>query len=125
MIFTMKARRLILRTLLLILMLSPSGVRAFASRIVAHSCRIPAHLHQRHQSKAEVSSRRACFAVVGNHSPTQRMHRARGKRVNVQTAFMPAFKKKSLASHSVSRASLIALELGGPNIPRAPPLLSL
>lgn len=118
----MKARRFIFRVLLLALLLSPSGIRAFGSRLSAPSCRIPTrHLHGGHsKAQAEVQHHLA-VALPSRHSPTTRLHRNRGKKLNIQRDFAAAPLLSVRNGHLFAGVIDCQQELAGPNPSRGPP----
>jgi hypothetical protein len=122
----MKAHSSIIRALLLILLLSPVGLRAFGSRISMPSCRVAAHAPNTHRpNQVAKSSLRAVLTASAHRSPAQRIHRPRGKKINIDPALVPAFTTSAIAPKISSTNGLGMQELNGPNPPRGPPLLSL
>src|SRR5947208_10530669 len=86
---SMKAHRTIVRALLLISLLSPLGFQAFCSRISSPSCRIEkysaTHRNHRHIARSSLDD---VLAAPAHRSPANRMHRHRGKRINIHTALL-------------------------------------
>ena len=123
----MKAQRPIVKALLLllILLLSSIGMRAFGSGISVPSCRVATHVSKRHEHNQPGNSRRVMLRTGSHHSPAQRTHRLRGKKINIDTAFSVASRTSSITTLSMSKAKALIQEPGGPNPPRGPPLLSL
>lgn len=121
----MKARSLIVRALLLTLLLSPLGLRAFGSSISVHSCRVPSHRPKQHQpvKQAGGSSHQALLAAFGHRQQSQRIHRLRGKRINIDSGFVPASDTVIVAAVSSSASRPLIQEIAGPNPPRGPPSL--
>lgn len=125
----MKTRGLIVRTLLLALLLSPSSaLRAFGSRMLASSWQ-----PQKQQLQAEPTAEGMAGAVnlsvvsvPGHRAPAQRLHKSRGKRINIDSALLPAPGSSAIDRLLFSDMAMVQKELDCPNPPRGPPtLLSL
>jgi hypothetical protein len=118
----MKVHRLIVRTLLLISLLSTT---AFGSRISAPSC--PALRHDtgnRHHHQMSKRPLDVVLAAPAHRPPANRMHRLRGKRINLDTALVLPPALTLQATLSASTITLDIDSLSGPNPPRGPPALS-
>lgn len=122
----MKTTRIMVRTLLLIWLICPSGLRAFGSRVGSHSCRIPSHVSSpaRHRSAGR-SNRTASLTTTAERAPTQRLHRVRGKRVHLDASLLLTHKQRPIGTLPFSAITLHAQNLNGPNPPRGPPALSV
>ncbi|MBS1803814.1 MAG: hypothetical protein JST28_10640 [Acidobacteria bacterium] len=121
----MKARCLIVRALLLISLLAPFGHRAFGSRISSPSCRILKRSYETRNHQIDRTSLDVVLAAPAHRAPAQRMHRLRGKRINLDPSFVlpPA---PSLVAEPVSLLiTLHTQDLNGPNPSRGPPSLAL
>jgi len=122
----MNSRRLIVRALLLISLLSPFSLRAFGSRASSPSCQVPASAVQRaHHNRIAGSSFDTVLASSRHRSPAQRMHRLRGKRIHLDQPLVFAPTRTVIATETSSPVTLCTQNLGGPNPPRGPPLSSL
>jgi len=121
----MKPHRMISRVLLLILLLSPIAPRAFGNRISAPSCHILTRLSKQARTHRADSSFHRVLITIGHRSPTQRIHRLRGKRINLGTAYVPFCAASLVPKEATLRTALPIQERSGPNSPRAPPLLSI
>ncbi|HTM15434.1 MAG TPA: hypothetical protein VL135_00965 [Terracidiphilus sp.] len=118
----MKAHRLIVRALLLISLLSPLGLRAFGSRISSPSCQVltnsARHQHQRQIARSSVD---VVLAAPAHRSPAQRIHRLRGKRINLDRSFVLPPASAPIAKPPSSIITLEARTPNGPNPTRGPP----
>jgi hypothetical protein len=121
----MKTRSLIVRTLLLIVLLSPLGLRAFGSRVSASSSELNGQrLQAAHGEELTVGAmHRPVLSFPGRRSPAQRLHKIRGKRINVDTALIPTPEPCAVARLPFSNVLLTQKELDCPNPPRGPPTL--
>jgi hypothetical protein len=60
-------------------------------------------------------------SVPGYGSPAQRIHRGRGHRINVETAFTPVPSLTAVGRLPFSNMAVSQQELDGPNPSRGPP----
>lgn len=116
----MKARWSIAGALLFALMLAPSALRASTAPMGASSC--PA-------SKAQFAGKPAAGSLVellpsrpGQYSPAPRLHRLRGKRINVQNSAIQALHCFVALRFLVPDALSGPQVIDGPNPSRGPPL---
>jgi hypothetical protein len=121
----MKARRLIVRALLLISLLSPLGLHAFSSRISTRSCgTVKLSAEPDRPRQVAKSSLYAVLAAPAHRSPARRVqHRLRGKRINLDTSFILPPAPSPVASPPSPTISLNTQHQNGPNPSRGPPAL--
>ena len=121
----MKTRNFIVRALLLALLLSPSGLRAFGSRVSLSSCHVrkPHAPARRNEGRASAVAHQLVVSLPGHRSPAQRQHRNRGKRISAGTTFVPATGLVAVIRLPLSNKAICQQELDGPNPSRGPPAL--
>jgi|SRR5215831_1740544 len=119
----MKTRSLIVRALLLAMLLSPSGLRAFGARVSLSSCHLSLHHRPTAHSKGQtaITAHRLAVSFPNHHGPAQRLHRVRGPRINVETAVVPTPRFSTVGRLPFSDVTLRQQEFEGPNPSRGPP----
>lgn len=121
----MKTRSLIIKVLLLTMVLSPSGLRAFASRVSLSSCRVRT-LHNAtvpSKDRTILAAHRLVLSIPGYRSPAQRIHRIRGHKINVEAELVPTPSFFVVGRLPFSEMAVSHQELDGPNPSRGPPNL--
>jgi hypothetical protein len=123
MLLVMKARSLILRALLFAVVLAPSALRASARPLGAPSCTVmkPQMRAGLVGVKAVRTPDRLVAAKPGHHGPAPRLHRIRGKKINIQSGFVSAPRCYARTVFLFSAESFIQPDMGGPNPSRGPP----
>ena len=120
---TMKARSFVVRVLLLALVLAPSAIRASARQLGAPSCRVaksksPA---SRVGGRTSGSLIQLVASTPGHHAPAPRLHRFRGKKLNIERGLVSTPRRITSTHFLVSDARVSQMELDGPNPSRGPP----
>ena len=117
----MKAHRQIVRALLLISLLAPFGLRAFGSRVSSPSCRVLERSGGTHHHQLTRTALDVVLAAPAHRSPAQRMHRLRGKRINLNTSLVLPPATSPIAESSPLSVTPHTQDLNGPNPSRGPP----
>ena len=118
----MKARRFTLRALLFALLLAPFALGSWAKPLSAPSCHVPKTQH-RTKNKSVLSgwAVRSCLVSRPEHRLVARLHRNRGKKINLQDAFVLAPERGSTVPYRFSLAPKVQQNVDGPNPSRGPP----
>jgi hypothetical protein len=115
----MKARSFIVRALLFALVLAPASMRVSARPLSAPSCRVA-----KPQLRASHAGRALDQFVVSrerHRTPTPRLRRIRGKRLNTHLVLVLAPRRSAFTDILTSDARLEQQDLDGPNPSRGPP----
>lgn len=119
----MKTRWSIAGVLLFALVLAPTALRASAGPKGAASCHVA--MGQLHSPDAGgrtgVSLVQLVASQRGQHTPAPRLHRIRGKKINVQGSTIPALQCIAATRFLVPDASSGLQIIDGPNPSRGPP----
>lgn len=122
----MKARWIIFGALLLALVVSPSAMRAMPRvQRVFSPCQIAKsqirgnYGKQRHKAPREVA-----YSLPGQHRPAPRLHRNRGKKINIQRGLMTMARCFAPCRYVFSITSAPLDVSDGPNPSRGPPAQS-
>lgn len=116
----MKARWIIFRVLLLVLVASPSAMRAMPRSLGGPACRI-ARIHASYARPAHQIMRGALYTLPPHHRPTPRLHRIRGKKISIQSSLIVAEGCPGQCRYSFLIYPARMQEPDGPNPPRGPP----
>lgn len=121
----MKARSFILRALLIAVVLAPFALPATARPLGAHSCRVPKAQFRTAPEviQAPRPTEQLVASIPGHRGPTTRLHRIRGKKINIERGFASAPRCFARTRFLLSAVSLMQQELGSPNPSRGPPSL--
>ena len=120
---SMKTRWSIAGALLFALVLGPFALRASARPMAASSC---------DQAKSQLrinppGSRtggtliQLVASVPGHQAPTPRLHRNRGKKINIDGSAIPALQPVAATCYLAPGTSFVQLDPDGPNPSRGPP----
>jgi hypothetical protein len=119
----MKTRWSIAGALLFALVLAPSALRASARPIGSSSCHVSKARF--HSDSAAKRTRENLVQLVASapshHTPAPRLHRIRGKKINVQGSTILALRCFAASRYLVQDASSELQIIDGPNPSRGPP----
>jgi hypothetical protein len=119
----MKTRWSIAGALLFALVWAPSALRASAKPMAVSSCHVSKSRF--HSNNAGKRTRENLVQLVASapshHTPAPRMHRIRGKKINVQGSTILALRCFAASRYLVLDASSDLQNIDGPNPSRGPP----
>lgn len=122
----MKVRWIILRALLLVLVVSPSAMRAMPRQLSIHACRTAkSHIRTTYNRQRHTVPQEVAYSQPGHNRPEPRMHRIRGKKVSIQRGFATAQAGSAPARYVLSISQALLQNPDGPNPSRGPPAQSL
>lgn len=122
----MKARWIIFRVLLLVLVVSPTSMRAMPRVMPVVPCQIAkseirtTYDKQRHRAPREVA-----YSLPGQHRPAPRLHRNRGKKISIERGLVALSGSSAPSRYIFSIVSAPLDGREGPNPPRGPPAQAL
>jgi hypothetical protein len=117
----MKVRWITFGALLLALFVSPSAARASMRSLGVSTCQTPKPLiGSIYRGNAQAPSRVA-FSIPGHQHPAPRLHRIRGKRINMQPGFTIAQGCPGKSCYVFAGDSARLQDAKGPNPSRGPP----
>jgi hypothetical protein len=122
----MKARWVIFGVLLLAFVVSPSEMRAMPRVARVYPCLIAkARVGNNYARQRQRAPREVAYSLPGQHRPTPRLHRIRGKKISIGRTLIAAAGSSSPSRYifAISPASLDGPD--GPNPSRGPPSRSL
>jgi hypothetical protein len=119
----MKARIFIVRAFVLAMVLAPSTLWASARHLGVSSCRVEkAHYRASHTSRQRGRTLGQLVAAMPrHHAPAPRLHRIRGKKINVQSGLVFMARSYAPTRFDISDAQVGQQDLDGPNPSRGPP----
>jgi hypothetical protein len=120
----MKVRFSIAGALLFVLVLAPTALRASARSMRVPPCRVAKT--QRHINGAGTSNAVHLVQLVApgpghHHTPAPRLHRIRGKKINVQGSPLPLLQSFAATRYLVPDTLFGRQNMDGPNPSRGPP----
>lgn len=122
----MKARSILFRALLVVLVVSPTAMLALPQALSVRSCQTPQpQIRTRYEAQGHRTTHLLVASLPGHHGPATRLHRNRGKKISVQRGFVTTQGSPASSRHLFSNASVCMLDQDGPNPSRGPPALSI
>jgi hypothetical protein len=118
----MKTRWSIAGALLFALVLAPSALRASAKPMAVSSCQVSkTQFHANSAGKRTGGNLVQLASAPSHHTPAPRLHRIRGKKINVQGSTILALRCFAASRYLVQDASSELQIIDGPNPSRGPP----
>ena len=119
----MKIRWSIAGALLFALVLGPSALQASARPATGSSChlaRSPLRISQP-GSRTGWAAIQLVASVPGHQAPAPRLHRNRGKKINIDGSVIPALQPVAATGYLAPGTSFVQQDPDGPNPSRGPP----
>jgi hypothetical protein len=122
----MKARWILFRALLLVLVVSPTAMWALPRTLSLPSCQTPKHqIRTSYDGHGHRTTHQLVASLPGHHGPATRLHRKRGKKISISRGFVIAQGSSATSRYRFSKVSVCMWDQDNPNPSRGPPALSL